>query len=71
MTRRPSKASAAILAALVPGDEREYWDIVNFVAFDHRAGALATVNVQRALDALIRRGVVTVDDSGYCTVKAV
>lgn len=64
---RDSKAAQAIRAALADG-ERAYWDLINFDADNSKAGALAGRNAQRALDALITRGVVRVDDDGYCTL---
>jgi len=61
-----SRAALAILEALA-GTERHYWDIVNWDGYNKRAGALAGFNAQRALDGLIRRGLVVLDDAGYCT----
>jgi len=48
------------------GDPAEYWPVVNdWVRDSGRAKSLALRNINRTVAALLRDGIVTLDDDGY------
>lgn len=62
-----TKAQQRLIEALkAEGGEAEYWPLMNDWVKDRGpAASLAFRNICRTFDALVRQGVVTLDEEGY------